>query len=159
MNNHASPVAAVAPFISWEIGTSLQPNGGKGIDEGTYWRLDLTVQPDGSIPGASITSDGFVQVPPGFYLVSFDGHLITTAATGQYQTAALSTMAYGFPGVYQLSLINYQQLTGDPSSLTLSASRLFNCHSYDDTLSFGYDKGSDGSAVLQGFFSVIQLSA
>jgi hypothetical protein len=149
--------ASPPPFLTWEIGTTLQPNGGKGIDEGTWWRLDLSVQPNGSIPGASITSDGYLQLQPGFYLITFDGVLNTTASTGQYKSSFMTSRQYGYPGIYQDSIINYANLNGSGGAISLSMSRLCNCNIYTDVCSFGYDKGSDGSAALHGFISVIQF--
>ncbi|MEB2499543.1 hypothetical protein [Burkholderia cenocepacia] len=151
---YANPAAPVLPYYRWEMGHSGQPNGGRGIDEGTWWRLDMRVGGSGTLP-VTFDTDGYVILPAGDYLVFSGATVSVTAATGEWKASVAEHGPYGYPGVYQNSTQFYKKLDGTAQRFSLSLSGI----SLPYTTAFiGFDKGSDGSAVAQGFVGFLKVS-
>ncbi|MBS9424545.1 hypothetical protein [Photorhabdus caribbeanensis] len=150
---------ATRPYMRWEIGHTAQPNNGKGIDEGSYYRLDMSLAYSGSIPGSIITYDKYLQLPGGIYLVLVDCTLsVSSSATGLHRTSFMTSTEYGFPGVYQLAVRNFITLNG-ATIYTFPMVGSINSWGapYNNTGTFAYEKGPDGSASMNGHLMVMKM--
>lgn len=150
-----NPAAPTIPYVRWEIGHSQQANGGRGIDQGDWWQLDLSIGQASNLEGLVNNEDGTVTLPKGAYQIVSDAQLSGTQMSGQYMMKFYG-QSYGYKRApYQVAATHIAQLSAGsvPRTLALASCPLF----FDLTWGFGYDKGADGLAELRGFISVLKI--
>ncbi len=92
----------VSPVLAIELGHSAQANGGRGIDQGSWYQLDFNIGVH-TFNGFQYTAntDGMTTIPSGVYLVSGSAKIIAPAAD-TYQLPAQMAFAVGqsvaYPG-------------------------------------------------------------
>ncbi|KVS50712.1 hypothetical protein WK39_28030 [Burkholderia cepacia] len=168
--NKPSMVASL-PVLIIEFGNSAQPNGGRGIDNGTYYQPDCRIGTTAYNSFPYVTnSDGTITVPSGLYLVS--GCLqIIAPSTDTYQLPAQMTVAMGmvykFPGIFQyaarvlpdISLAS-QSVSGTIGTVVISSVQSWGA---DWEIWTGFSKvlgsSSQTPLLLQGELSVTQLGS
>jgi len=97
------------PGITIELGHSAQANGGRGIDQGSYYQLDMSIGSD-TFNGLAVTfnADKTMNLPGGTYLIAGSALLTNGGVTDTYQVPIQMVLSagytgYGFPGIYQYS--------------------------------------------------------
>ena len=97
------------PGFIIELGHGAQANGGRGIDQGSYYQLDMTIGSN-AFNGLAVTfnSDKTMTLPVGTYLIVGSAVIGNGGATDTYQVPIQMVLSagytgYGFPGIYQYS--------------------------------------------------------
>lgn len=163
------------PALTFEFGNGGQPNGGFGLDKGTYWQADANSQGWFSYNDLTFTAnpDGTFVLPSGTYLVSINikvqpstGGADTYQLPVQMYVSCTNLTAYGWPGIYQNAL---QIPPSYPTSTTATDGRILASITGSQVMSFdgssgailGYTKvvGSANNIVLraQGFASFVKI--
>jgi hypothetical protein len=112
-NSQAQSGTFGLPGLTIELGNSAQANGGRGIDQGTYYQLDCSIGTT-AFNGFSYTanSDGTITLgQSGVYQISAYAHVVNPTAGDIFQIPAQVTFAIGqsypWPGIYQYSVQSF----------------------------------------------------
>jgi hypothetical protein len=159
------------PAMKIELGNSAQANGGRGIDKGSYFQVDMSIGQT-LLNGLTATNnaDGTVTLPAGHYEVTGTIKIVANPA-GQFDlppqlTLATGNSPYSFPGVYQtdvqyLPQAKISSTTSGSSFGTMAISGIIDLAA-TDSLWLRFSKIADaGNAAnflsLQGYLNYIKL--
>ncbi|MBN3777434.1 hypothetical protein G3O06_07700 [Burkholderia sp. Ac-20345] len=152
---------ATLPYYRWEVGHSSQQNGGLGVDMGSWYRIDMSIGGDGSLP-VTIDGNGYVVLPQGQYLAFSGAHVISTI-DGQmvqnetWQASFMFDQSFGFPGVYQYNALYFKRLDNQPEDFTLSMSDVRRVGVKDNKACFGFAKTNTHTVRPQGYVGVVKI--
>ncbi|MCA8017740.1 hypothetical protein [Burkholderia metallica] len=156
----ANPAAPTLPYYRWEVGHSAQQNGGLGIDMGSWYRLDMRIGADGSLP-VTFDSDGYVVLPAGIYLAFSGAHVMSQPNAGaqveNWQASFMFEQAYGFPGVYQTNSLYYKRVDTLAEDFTMAVSDVRSGGGANSKTCFGFSKTSTHTVKPQGYIGIVKI--
>ena len=170
LTNLAQP-HGILPVLQIELGNSAQANGGRGIDQGSWYQLDFRtgVQAFNDFQYTA-NSDGTITIPTGIYLVTGSAKIIAPSADNYSLPAQITFavgQAYGYPGVYQNAVQRFPDsptggiTTGGTmmlGSLMLSGIQAFGSN-YPLWMGFSKTLGSTNQVPLslQGYMALVKV--
>lgn len=98
------------PALIFELGNNAQPNGGLGIDNGSYYQVDCRINPMIVNFPYTANNDGTINVPDGLYLIAGSAKIILPSqdtVTRPAQMVFAFGQGYSWPGVYQSAVQTY----------------------------------------------------
>jgi hypothetical protein len=157
-----------------ELGNSNQPNSGLGIDNGSYYQLNMSIgQTLYNNFSVQVQADGSAIFPEGLYAVIGGGKIIveesdTFPAPIQMVLATGSTQ-YPFPGVYQDAVQSYPEgpveaagqgttVNSNPVGMTRMSGTISSNGTESIWLAFTKIAGTGGNiAALQGYVEFLKI--
>ncbi|WP_157651723.1 hypothetical protein [Burkholderia ubonensis] len=151
---------ATLPYYRWELGHGAQQNGGLGIDMGSWYRLDMRIGANGSLP-VTFDADGYAVLPAGTYLAFSGAHITSQPNAGaqveNWQASFMFDQGYGFPGVYQYNSLYYKRVDTSAEDFTMAVSDVREGGGANSKTCFGFSKSSTHTVRPQGYIGIVKI--
>ncbi|OJA63804.1 hypothetical protein BGV68_01925 [Burkholderia ubonensis] len=148
------------PYFRWELSNTGQANGGLGIDMGSWYRLDMRIGGNGTLP-VQFDANGYALLPLGVYVAFSSAHVTSQPNAGaQVETWHASLMDgtdWGYPGVYQYDTMFFKRLDAQAEEFTMALSGVMANDHAAKQWSFGFDKTNTHTVRPQGYFGLLKI--
>ncbi|WP_175950390.1 hypothetical protein [Burkholderia sp. BCC0405] len=169
--NKPTSIPAILPVLSIEFGNSGQANGGRGIDQGSWYQLDGHVGFN-AFNGFQYTvnADGTIAIGQGGTYLALGELKAIASGTDTYQLpvqmiVSVGWNGYGYPGVYQYNVqrfpdapISTASVSGVLGTICLSGAQQWGP---GFTIFVGFSKvlgsANQQPLVMQGMLSIVKI--